>query len=108
VESFILKHLKDSKGTSSKKSTLDVEHCSSRTKYNIKKYRFSKALFSLPAVTESGKLLLGFSNINNSTKIRQHSKALLGMYIGTRISRLTKKRVSKNLVGLSLKENIGI
>jgi hypothetical protein len=55
--------------------------------------------FRLPAVTDSRELIL---STNNSMKILRNSNSLLGMSIQIRLSRLMKKRESKNLIGLSL------
>ncbi len=48
------------------------------------KYGMPKAIFLQPAVIDTGESILGTSNTINSTKIRQYSKSLTDMSIGTK------------------------
>ncbi len=57
--------------------------------------------FWLSVVNNNGESILGIPNSEDSKKIRKNSKSSLGVSIGTRMSRLIKKRV-KNFIGLSL------
>jgi hypothetical protein len=80
---------------------MHVEHCQQKHFKGVKNMGCLRLNFLLLAVNDSGESISRSFEYKTSTKIRQNSKLLSGVSIGTKICRLLKKGV-KNLVGLSL------
>jgi hypothetical protein len=86
---------------------MHIEHYSSSTFSMSQNAGCLRLYFRLPAICDSGELI--FKNIlstNNSRKIPQNWKSLLGMSIETRISCFIKNVSKKNLVRLSLQYSL--